>query len=359
MRARRSRIREPLLIDSAEPSPSSAPTPPCVVHVVRAANGPAPFRAFVEAMRKCPPGDHELVLAFKGFPSREHAEPYLKDACGLNAEVLFFDDTGFDLGVYFAAAARLKRERYCFLNSFSEPLLEGWLTRLDTALEHSDVGMVGASGSWNSSRSWLLYSLRLPSPYTRLLPSRGSMREEFARLDSERAAAAGPAHVSDGSAGADDRPSKAASADAGLRLPRAAINALSELPGQIRNFEAFPAHHLRTNAFMIAHSTLAALRLHKVCEKADAYVFESGRDSLTRQVQRTGLRAVVVDRDGEAYDQDRWHHSRTFWQGSQEGLLVADNQTRYYERGGVDRRRLLSTLAWGSCADPRPGPRPE
>ncbi len=67
---------------------------------------------------------------------------------------------------------------------------------------------------------------------------------------------------------------------------------------------------------MIAHSTLAGLRLHEVREKADAYALESGRHSLTRQVQRDGLRAVVVDRAGENYEQDRWHLSHTFWQGS-------------------------------------------
>lgn len=310
-------------------------------------------------MRRCPPGDHELVLAFKGFPSREHAEPYLKDACGLNAEVLFFADTGFDLGVYFAAAARLRRERYCFLNSFSEPLLEGWLTRLDAALELDDVGIVGASGSWNSSRSWILYALGLPSAYRRLLPARGLVREQFAQLDAERTAAgqedlseSGHGFSRSSTSAGDGRSPMIERARAVMPTVGAARRALSELPGQMRDFEPFPAHHLRTNAFMIAHSTLARMRLHQVHEKADAYVLESGRASLTRQVQRMGLRAVVVDRVGEVYDQDRWHHSRTFWQGSQEGLLVADNQTRSYQRGGTDRRRLLSALAWGPCADP-------
>jgi hypothetical protein len=321
-----------------QPEPGDARPPVCVVHVVRALNGPAPFRAFVHALRGCPPGiGYELVLAFKGFASPEQAQPYLDDARGLPANAMFFPDTGFDLGVYLAAAARLRRERYCFLNSYSEPLSEGWLARLDTALDLGDVGIAGASGSWNSSRSWLLHSLGLPSPYRGLLPPRGVAREQFAQIDSERAGPPG-------------EPGAGASPFA--RLPRAALQALSELPRQLRDFEPFPAHHLRTNGFVIDHSTLMRLHLRKVREKTDAYLLESGRDSITRQVQRTGLRAVVVDRDGEVYDQDRWHLSRTFWQGSQEGLLVADNQSRSYARGGADRRRLLSTMAWGSCAEP-------
>ena len=38
--------------------------------------------------------------------------------------------------------------------------------------------------------------------------------------------------------------------------------------------------------------------------------------------------------------------------------MIADNQTRMYARGGMDRRRLLSVLAWGGLADPRPSAQP-
>ncbi len=355
---RRSHAREPLVIDALRPSPRPESSRPCVVHLVRAANGPAPFRAFLDALRDFPPGANcELVLAMKGFSSPRDAEPYLEQARDLGAETMFFPDTGFDLGVYLAAAARLRRERYCFLNSYSEPLSEGWLAKLDAALQLADVGIVSGSGSWNSSRSWVLHSLGLPSAYRHLLPARRSIREQFAQMDAERPTAE-PELPAGGGAG-DGRSSKAATARAATRVPSVALRALSEIPRQMRDFESFPAHHLRTNAFMIAHSTLAGLRLHQIREKADAYALESGRTGLTRQVQRMGLRAVVVDRAGRAHDQDGWHLSRTFWQGSQEGLLVADNQTRMYERGGADRRRLLSALAWGPCADPSPTPEGE
>jgi hypothetical protein len=312
---------------------------------VRAANRAETFRRFAGALRRCAPGvQYELVLALKGFSEEREAAPYLAEVRDLNPEVLFFPDTGFDLGVYFAAASRLGRSRYCFLNSFAEPLAEGWLAHLETALALSDVGMASATGSWNSPRSWALYSLGLPSPYRGLMPSRGSAREQFAQLDAEREPS-----VAGASAGAVAGPSRVAGAL--LRLPRAAVAAVRAMPMQLREFESFPAHHLRTNAFAMAHSTLAELKLHRVIEKSDAYVLESGRDSLTRQVQRRGLRAVVVDRAGGIYDQDEWHRSLTFWQRSQEGLMVADNQTRSYQRGGPERRQMLSTMAWGPSAD--------
>jgi len=52
----------------------------------------------------------------------------------------------------------------------------------------------------------------------------------------------------------------------------------------------------------------------------------------------------------------RSDRSRTLWQGDQEGLLVADNQTLHYTHGDFELRHLLSTLAWGICADPEPSP---
>ncbi len=63
---------------------------------------------------------------------------------------------------------------------------------------------------------------------------------------------------------------------------------------------------------------------------------------------------LVADRDGAVYDQEQWPLSRTLWQRDQEGLMVADNQTRSYAHGDMERRRLLSAFAWGRQADPRP-----
>lgn len=62
--------------------------------------------------------------------------------------------------------------------------------------------------------------------------------------------------------------------------------------------------------------------------------------------------SLVVDSLGATYDAEHWDRSCTFYQGEQDGLLVADNQTLFYTNGDADRRRLLSTLAWGPHADP-------
>jgi hypothetical protein len=310
--------------------------PPCIVHLVRAANGLGSLRGFTAAMRAHPPGiEHRLVLAMKGFDSPAAARPYIAEAADLAPEIAYFPDSGFDLGLYFAAAARLRAGRYCFMNSHARPAVAGWLAKLDAAFDEPDVGLAGPSGSWSSFHSWVTYSMGLPSFYREVLPPIREARELLMETDLEQPSAV--------------RPSKLGSLRRRLRL-------LSQLPEELISFPAFPAPHVRTATVMIPHAVLRDARLLVVRNKMDSYALESGPLSLTRQVLDMGLRAVVVDSDGATYEPDEWHRSGTLWQGQQERLLVLDNRTSSYERGDMRRRQVLAALAWGHGADPQPPP---
>jgi hypothetical protein len=319
--------------------------PPCVVHLVRAVNGVGWLREFAAAMRAHPPGiEHQLVLAMKGFASAAEAGPYLEEVADLAPEVLFFADRGFDLGVYFAAATRLRRHRYCFVNSHARPLVDGWLAKLEAALNRPGVGQVGATGSWASRFSWLMHSAGIPSPYRGVVPPRRAVREVFITNERKRLSFE-PTHMTT------ERPPRVSALQ--LRL-----HSVPRLPFELFDFGPFPAHHLRPNVFMITHAALSELRLFVVRTKMDTGVIEAGRESITRQLERMGLTSLVVDRAGAVYVPEEWHRSRTLWQGDQEGLLAADNRTLSYTDGDFALRELLSTLAWGPSADPRP-PREE
>jgi hypothetical protein len=117
-------------------------------------------------------------------------------------------------------------------------------------------------------------------------------------------------------------------------------------------FRPFPAPHIRTNAFLIRSDVMSRLKIWPIRWKPQAWRLESGRGGITSQIDRMGLRAVVVGRDGIAYEQDDWYKGAIFWQGEQQNLLVADNQTDAYRYGDADRRILLSRLAWGGLARP-------
>jgi hypothetical protein len=109
---------------------------------------------------------------------------------------------------------------------------------------------------------------------------------------------------------------------------------------------------------MIETTTLAQLRAGPLESKIATYRLESGTASITAQVQRLGLRTLVVDRHGRQFEPGDWPASRTFWQGGQENLMIADKQTGHYAEVDDAGREVLAGFAWGERADIAPPPAP-
>jgi hypothetical protein len=148
-----------------------------------------------------------------------------------------------------------------------------------------------------------------------------------------------------------------------LREPQAGMVAatgsfesiLGTAPGTLKplralHFPGFPNPHLRTNAFALRRGVLEQLRWGDPRTKGSSRRLESGRRSLTRQVQGLGLRPLVVGRDGRGYEVAEWPNSGTFRSGEQENLLVADNRTDQYAQADAAERLWLATMAWGANA---------
>jgi hypothetical protein len=321
-----------------------------VVHLVWGPLGPAPLRDFLASYRAHPAGtEHELVVLLNGVAAAQRGE-LLAELEGTPHRVLDLADPVQDLAAYALAAARLEHDRLCFLNSHARILGPDWLAMLAGALDEPGVGLAGATGSWASMRSLALTMHFLPSPYRGAMPQRSVVLREFSSIERERD-------------GGGDAPPAAAREPAGAPargrgwLPRALWTTARSLPAsteQVLRFEGFPDQHLRSNGFIVERPLFAQLRTGTLRRKIDAYALESGRSSITRQVERRGLRALVVDRDGNHHEHPDWAATRTLWQGSQERLLIADNQTRMYANGSYDRRRMLSAMAWGQLAQPDP-----
>lgn len=294
-----------------------------VVHLVRKKNGPAPLKRFLGSLAAHPAGTpYELVILYKGFVRSLPEYDALLE--GTPHRKLFIPDDGFDINAYFEVARRLDETRFCFLNSFSRILVDGWLEKLARWSSADGVGLVGATGSFQS----------IAGGYTR----------EQRQLQSMPPAARTWTRI--GRALRDKRPH--AMAQRGLRV---ALR-LAGVWRPSRDFPPFPNPHLRTNAFVASREVLQRIRLGPLRMKLSAYKFESGKESLTNQVREFGLRVLVVGRDGRAYDPEHWHRSNTFWQSQEENLLVADNQTELYLSADSEKRAELAQYAWGENARP-------
>ena len=262
-----------------------------LVHLVWAPLGPEPLRAFLRTYRERPAGaDHELVIVLNGAPSGPgdtSRGALLAELEGTAHRLVSLERPVLDLAAYGKAARLLEHELVCFLNSYSVILADDWLVGLANTLAEPDVGLVGATGSWESQAEWL----------------RGRVWHWPQQI-------------------------------VGLTRAR-------------QEYPRFPNPHVRTSAFMLDRASVLEMRFEEVNDKRSAYLLESGTQSLTRRVQQKGLRTLVVGRDGRAYDVEEWPDSRTFRTGEQENLLIADNQTRDYQTASRRRRRRLSRDSWG------------
>ena len=226
---------------------------------------------FLISYRRNPAGvNHSLYVIFKGF---EH-DVDLEKARDLFSSVpntpVFLADDSFDIGAYIEWANMIEEDLICVFNTASEILAPDWLRKLAVNLAMPNVGLVGATASYES---------------------------------------------------------------------------LSELNSV---FPAFPNIHIRSTVFMIDRELFCNFTKNlKLTHKIDAYHFESGPKSLSRQVLAQGKNILLVGRNGRGYSPAFWPISDTFRQGMQKNLLVSDNQTRNYLALPWNEKREFVIRTWG------------
>jgi hypothetical protein len=252
-----------------------------LVHLVWGPLGAGPLRAFLAAYGAHDAGaDHELVVLFNGVGDRSEFTAAL---AGVEHRLIELPAPLQDLAAYGEAARQIECDQLCFVNSYCEPLADGWLALLAGA----GAGLAAATGSYES-----LADL-----------SHGPWIRRAQKL-------------------------------VGLRALR-------------REFPPFPNPHVRSNALLLSRSLALSSGLERALDKPSAYALESGRRSITRQASERGLSVVVVGRDGRVFEPSQWPTSGTFRSGEQENLLVADNQTRAYAQAPEAVRAALRRAAWG------------
>ena len=111
----------------------------------------ASFGRFLAAYAAHPAGvDHDLHVLYKGF-AQDAALREARALFGAVAHTAFdLDDLHFDIGAYIDWANRIGHDTVCMLNTASEPCAHHWLRSLAVNLACPGVGLVGATGSFES-----------------------------------------------------------------------------------------------------------------------------------------------------------------------------------------------------------------
>lgn len=164
----------------------------CLVYLVWGPLDTVVLDGFLASRRDCSAGiEHRFAVILNGFDrvSTARLREVERLLAGVEFERVQTPSAVLDLAAYRQAADELDARRLCFLNSYSRPLLDGWLALLDRALSDTNVGLVGSGGSCESAYSaapfWLRRRRRrdfppFPNPHLR---SNGFMLERELLLE--------------------------------------------------------------------------------------------------------------------------------------------------------------------------------
>ena len=115
--------------------------------------------------------DHDFIVLAKGLRNRGE-RVYIDDIFSkIDHKLISISDEGYDINAYLYIAKKLDHDYVLFCNTHTEILSEGWLGKMVAAAELKNVGLVGATASYESisisqklvqKAVWLATNRKLP-----------------------------------------------------------------------------------------------------------------------------------------------------------------------------------------------------
>jgi len=329
-----------------------------LVYLNRKAEGHDPVDRFICSYNAFDPGvEHDFITIYKGFSDSEIDIAKLIFQ-NIEDRHITVNDEMTDIDSYLIATESFPDiEIFCFLNTFSEIRTNGWLSFLFKAISIRDVGIAGATGSyesiltsnllnskviWLTSNFFLRYDKLIHHQYKNIIEKHvphWTRKHPISWILSSLKNHA-----------VDHR--KVKKHDPPFDIFWKTLTAHDGCFSFLNDAPVFPNPHIRSNAFMVRREHLSPfLARSGIMSKNDSYLFESGKKGLTNQIRRQGLRAVILNSSGDMFDIADWPKSQTFRLGKQEGLLIHDNQTRKFDELSPEERDVLSYMTWGNSLE--------
>ena len=268
---------------------------PIVAYIAYEPYGKNYLLRFIKKYKKYQSGyDHDLVICFKQFKSKDSIEEWENIMIKENIKFIRFDDNSkindFDIGSYFRISEFFSNRYILFLNTHCRPNSNNWLKIFLNHYENKSV--VGAFASMSSlSSQFLKFFFKQHSKFQQI---RWGLKHFL--------------HV-----------------------------------------KLFPNPHIRTTAFFIKAENLLELNINrkKLIKKINTNYFEGGRLGLSNQLLKKGFKLILVNSDDKSFSIDRWKYSETFCLGEQKKLLFIDNRTEEYEKSSTQEKLRRSKFCWG------------
>ncbi|QEE39055.1 MULTISPECIES: hypothetical protein [unclassified Methylobacterium] len=128
----------------------------------------AKFDRFIQSYQLNAAGiAHTLYVALKGFASPDHLAATRARFSAINPVFLNLEDNRYDVGAYIDCSKQMAATYICFMNTHAEILAPNWLNNFVAHLRRREVGLVGASGSFESLQLPGLEVELFPNPHLR------------------------------------------------------------------------------------------------------------------------------------------------------------------------------------------------
>ena len=193
----------------------------------------------------------------------------------------------YDFGSYKRIAQKYPRYKIFFLNSHSYPIVNNWLKKI--VKHYRNKSLIGCSGSYESKLS----SLKIKKFY-----------KFFGYI----------------------------------------INYIN----YFFKFNSFPNPHIRTTGFLINGTDfLNFTQNRKFDNKEDAWVAESGKNSLTNFFKKKNFNIFLVNSDGVKFNVSLWDKSETYCHKKSSKSLISDNHIRKYSLLKKKEKKISQQKVWG------------
>jgi hypothetical protein len=252
---------------------------------------------------------YKIYIIFKGWEEKKYINPKtFFSNIKKNISFFYFSDDGFDLGTYFKILKYVDEEYIYFFNSTSRIVDDNFFKFSINAMFDKKLGLLGWAGSFGTLRP--------------------SIKKIFFKLKIN------------------------------IIINKNFINTIKDLlidviafPRHLylyKNFPKFPNPHVRSNAFLIKKDLYEEFsKISKYPEtKIEACELESGKNGLTKFVQKKGYDVKVVNSKNKIFDIRECDKSETWRTGDRQHVLVADNGTFFYEKMPISRKLFKEYSAW-------------
>ena len=113
-------------------------------------------------------------------------------------------------------------------------------------------------------------------------------------------------------------------------------------------FNSFPNPHIRTNAFLIKGKDFLIFTRNRIFNtKEDAWVAESGKNSLTNFFKNKNFNIFIINSDGAKFDISSFHKSETYCYKRSSKSLISDKHLRKYSLLKTKEKLIFQQKVWG------------